>query len=135
MSSEVARIRENIVNEYLAAKWGLEGLAYGTARHPFISARMERMEEHRQQLNALVGEETGTHLFAEMLEHLPAHPTRSALQDVLRHELGKTEEVEILIDHLQEAWETLDLLVERFGRTNALKILTAPLAATDVVPS
>jgi hypothetical protein len=135
MGSEIARIREEIANNYLAAKWGLEGLRYGTAQHPFITSRMERLEEHRQQLNALVGEETGIHLFAEMLDRLPAHPIRSSLQDVLRHELGKTEEVEILIDHLQEAWETLDLLIERFGRPNALKILTAPLATTDAVPS
>ncbi|MBA2678742.1 MAG: hypothetical protein H0U76_10170 [Ktedonobacteraceae bacterium] len=38
--SEVAQLRERIANEYRAAKWGLSGLAYGTAQHQFITARM-----------------------------------------------------------------------------------------------
>ena len=134
MSSEVARIRETIANEYLAAKWGLEGLAYGTARHPFISARMERIEEGHRQLQTLVGDQAIV-LIAETLEHLPEKPTRYHLQRVLRHALGPSEETEHLLDSIQDAWKTLDLLTERLGRENALKIITTTPGITEVIPS
>jgi hypothetical protein len=55
--SEIARI---IAAEYMSAKTGLGGLAYGTSRHQFITARMENMKRCRERLNALVGEREGT---------------------------------------------------------------------------
>ena len=55
MSSEVARLRQQLVDEYLAGKRGLEGLASGTARHAVIARRMENMYRSQQQLEALVG--------------------------------------------------------------------------------
>ena len=39
--SEVARLMRRITLEHQAARYGLTGLAYGTARHDFITARME----------------------------------------------------------------------------------------------
>jgi hypothetical protein len=39
--SEVARLLKQIREEYAAAQQGLSGLAYGTSRHAFITAKME----------------------------------------------------------------------------------------------
>jgi hypothetical protein len=46
-----------IDTEYQAAQWGLSGLAQGTAQHEFITAKLERMEDARQELVQLVGDE------------------------------------------------------------------------------
>jgi len=54
-NSEVARIRQQIAEEYQAAQRGLYGLTAGTCRHQFITARMQRMSEAFSQLSALVG--------------------------------------------------------------------------------
>ena len=43
--SEVASLMQRIDLEREAAQHGLTGLAYGTARHDFITARMERGAE------------------------------------------------------------------------------------------
>jgi hypothetical protein len=43
----------------------------------------------------------------------------------LRQELGETEETEHLIDWLLDAWETLEILRDRFGEAKALQLLTA----------
>ncbi len=48
--SEVARLMHRIDLEREAAQQGLTGLAYGTARHAFITARMERGAERILQL-------------------------------------------------------------------------------------
>ncbi len=68
--SEVARIRQQIADEYVAATYGLTGLALGTPRHEFITARMENMRRCQEQLNALVGEHEGVKLLAETLANL-----------------------------------------------------------------
>ncbi len=39
--SEVACLMRRITLEHEAAQYGLTGLAYGTSRHDFITARME----------------------------------------------------------------------------------------------
>ncbi len=69
--SDVAQIKEQIAAEYLAAQWGLSGLAYGTAQHAFITARMENMERNRETLLDIVGDEQTTLLFVETLASLP----------------------------------------------------------------
>jgi len=56
-NSEIARILAQIEREYEAGKSGLQGLAQGTSRHSFISARMENMGKLHQELMALVGKE------------------------------------------------------------------------------
>ena len=43
--SEVASLMQRIDREREAAQQGLTGLAYGTARHDFVTARMERGAE------------------------------------------------------------------------------------------
>ena len=52
-NSEVARLLQQIDMEYEAAQRGLEGMAI-TARHDFISARMERIAQHHRSLAQLV---------------------------------------------------------------------------------
>lgn len=128
--SEVARIMQDIETAYMAARWGLTGLAYGTAQHRFITARMERIEQGREKLQELVGEQA-TAIVAETLSPLPEYPTREHLQAVLRSELGESEDTEHLLDYLEDSWETFDLLVERFGRDTAEKIITAASASSE----
>jgi hypothetical protein len=54
--SEVARILAQIAQEHEAGKSGLLGLAEGTARHSFITARMENMAKLQSELEKLVGD-------------------------------------------------------------------------------
>ncbi len=54
--SEVARLLSQISAEYEAAQYGMSGLAYGSAKHEFINARMENMGQIHTQLQALVGD-------------------------------------------------------------------------------
>ena len=68
--SEIARIREQIEAEYMAAKLGLEGLRSGTARHDFINARQERIGALQEELQQLVGNEALV-LVAQTLQALP----------------------------------------------------------------
>jgi hypothetical protein len=43
----------------------------------------------------------------------------------LRKELGDNEETEHLIDYLIDAWDTLEILRDRFGEAKAIQIFTA----------
>ncbi len=52
-TSEVARLLQQIDMEYESAQRGLEGMAI-TARHAFITARMERIAEHHHTLAQIV---------------------------------------------------------------------------------
>lgn len=54
--SEVARLLAQINAEYEAAQYGMSGLAYGNAKHEFITVRMENMGQIHNQLHALVGD-------------------------------------------------------------------------------
>ncbi|HEU5383710.1 MAG TPA: hypothetical protein VFV38_50560 [Ktedonobacteraceae bacterium] len=51
--------------------------------------------------------------------------TQQYIVQQLRKELGEAEETEHLIDWLLDAWETLEILRDRFGETRALQLLTA----------
>ncbi len=46
--SEIARLLQQIDLEYSAAREALTGLACGTARHDFITARMERLSSYHE---------------------------------------------------------------------------------------
>ena len=70
--SEVARLYERIDCEHQAASWAMSGQAIGTARHWFISRRMERIGAYQEQLAALVGEQASMALVIEILESSPA---------------------------------------------------------------
>jgi hypothetical protein len=124
--SEIANIRKNIANEYMAARWGLSGLAYGTSKHQFITARMERMEQNCETLQTLVGFQEATEILSTTLATLPEKPERYAILDVIRHLQGNTEKTAHLIDYVQDMWETIDLLKKEFGEEDAQKIVCAP---------
>ncbi len=66
--SEVARLRQLIAEEYEAAMRGLSGLAYGTAKHEFITRRMEQIGTCHETLKQPVGEQEATRMLAETLE-------------------------------------------------------------------
>jgi hypothetical protein len=68
--SEVARLRQRIAQEYEAATRGLTGLAFGTAKHEFITRRMEQIGACHETLKQLVGEQEATRMLAETLEAL-----------------------------------------------------------------
>ncbi|MBX5449473.1 hypothetical protein [Thermogemmatispora sp.] len=52
--------------------------------------------------------------------------SRQDLIAALREELGPSEESEHLIDWLLDMWETIDLLIARFGAARAWQIIAAP---------
>jgi hypothetical protein len=54
--SEVARLLDQIREEYEAAMRGISGLSQGSSRHSFITTRMENMGKLQTQLDELIGE-------------------------------------------------------------------------------
>ena len=54
--SEVARVLDQIREEYEAAMRGISGTAFGSGRHYFITARMENMGKLQTQIDELIGE-------------------------------------------------------------------------------
>jgi hypothetical protein len=64
--SEVAQLRQQIVEEYEAMKQGLSGLAWGTAKHAFIDARMRRVDHYHEQLVERVGEQEAVHTIYDL---------------------------------------------------------------------
>lgn len=54
--SEVARIRRQIDQEFEALQLLKSGLAFGTARHDFIHARMRTVDVCQDRLEQLVGD-------------------------------------------------------------------------------
>ena len=84
--SEVARLLQQITQEYEAATLGLTGLAYGTSQHAFITARMENMSCLREELATHVGEMTATrlvcqHCFGEDVANLPVKGSNEAAEE------------------------------------------------------
>lgn len=68
--SEVARLLEQISAEYEAARRGLAGFAYGSAKHEFITARMENVGRLHSKLETIVGE-SAIVMVAEALNKVP----------------------------------------------------------------
>ena len=66
--SEVATLMQRIAQEYDAAQSALYGLAYGTARHDFINAQMEKIHTLHQELATVVGSEQAIRMVAETIE-------------------------------------------------------------------
>jgi len=66
--SEVARLLQQISLEYEAATRGLTGLSAGSAKHSFITAKLEQIGAYHEQLVNLVGEVQATHLVIELAE-------------------------------------------------------------------
>lgn len=65
--SEVARLRQRIIEEYEAAKRGLSGLASGVSHHTFITTRMENLGMIHEQLIELVGPDEAITLMAQTI--------------------------------------------------------------------
>ena len=65
--SEVARLLKRFEEEYRAGQNGLTGLAVGTARHRFITARMENMAQCHADLARIVGEDQAMELLSQHL--------------------------------------------------------------------
>lgn len=51
---------------------------------------------------------------------------RQALLEQIRQEKGTSEQTEILIEYIQELWETIDLLHQVFGEQKTQEIIHAP---------
>ena len=66
--SEVAQLLQRISLEYEAATRGLTGLSAGSAKHSFITARLEQIGIYHEQLVSLVGEVQATQLVIELVE-------------------------------------------------------------------
>ena len=66
--SEVARLTAQIESEYQAAHAALYSMAAGTARHDFITARMEHLETARVELVEQIGEQSAMPLIIAALE-------------------------------------------------------------------
>lgn len=64
--SEIAALREKIALECQASWRALHDLNSGTALHAFISARLQKMGKHHQQLVELVGEDEATEHLCEI---------------------------------------------------------------------
>ena len=65
--SEVARILQQIDQEYQASKLGLEGFASGAARHDFIQQKTENIGKHHEHLAEIVGPEQAITLIANTI--------------------------------------------------------------------
>jgi hypothetical protein len=68
--SEVARLLKEIELTYQAAKSGLEGLAAGTAKHEFITAKMEKLDTYRESLTQFIGADQAMELLVQVLENV-----------------------------------------------------------------
>ena len=66
--SEVARLLQQISLEYEAATRGLTGLSAGSAKHSFITARLEQIGVYHERLVSMVGEVQATQLVIELAE-------------------------------------------------------------------
>lgn len=66
--SEVAQLLQQIDLEYGAAREALTGLALGTTKHEFITARMERLTLCHEQLSQHVGIQEASRLLVERME-------------------------------------------------------------------
>ncbi len=64
--SEVAKLRREIAEEYIAAKMGLHGVTSGIARHTVINAKLARIGECHEQLVQLVGPQEAIRIIYEV---------------------------------------------------------------------
>lgn len=66
--SKVSWLMRQISEEYEAAQRGLSGLAQGVAQHEWITARLEQMSRHHDELKRLVGEQEAASFLVEVWE-------------------------------------------------------------------
>ncbi len=68
--SEVARLLKEIELAYQAAENGLAGLAAGIAKHEFITAKMENLDQYRESLAQLVGADQAMEMLVQVIENV-----------------------------------------------------------------
>ncbi len=68
--SEVARLREEIELQLEAMQRGLYGFASGTARHAFIRARMDRIDEYQHTLTDYIGEQDANQMVCSLYSEI-----------------------------------------------------------------
>ena len=68
--SEVARIREEIELQLEAMQRARYGFASGSARHSFIRARMDRIDEYHQELTDTIGEQDADQLVSNLYSQI-----------------------------------------------------------------
>jgi hypothetical protein len=68
--SEVTRLLKEIELTYQAAENGLAGLAAGTARHEFITAKMESLDRYRESLAQFVGAGQAMEMLVQVIENV-----------------------------------------------------------------
>ena len=61
-TSEVSHLRQQIEQELVAMRLGLNGLAAGTTKHQFIEAKMHRLGVYEEQLANHIGKEQAVFL-------------------------------------------------------------------------
>jgi hypothetical protein len=66
--SEVAQLLQQISHEYEAATRGLTGLSAGSAKHSFITKRLEQIGAYHEQLTSIIGEVQATQLVIKIAE-------------------------------------------------------------------
>ena len=69
--SEVARLLQQIQDEYESAVLGVKGLAYGTAQHKMITQKTEKMFQLQEELQSLIGDAAAIALVAQQLDACP----------------------------------------------------------------
>ena len=69
--SEIARLREQIEREYEQACWAQTGLTVGSAKHLFISRRMEHIGVCQETLATLIGEQASMQFVSEVFASDP----------------------------------------------------------------
>jgi len=67
MASELKELLDRIEAECIAAQQGLQGLASGVARHDFITAKVRRVDDLYEQVEAQVGSETALVLVVNVM--------------------------------------------------------------------
>lgn len=135
MNSDIALLKSQIEHEYLAATLGLSGLAAGTSRHQWITARQERLGCLHEALQEIVGGEA-IMMVTEVLNQVPEHPTRVQVQQVIQREWGQSEDALQVLCELQRLWQQFDILSARIGVEAATKMLCAvPSGREEVLPS
>lgn len=90
------------------------------------ATRKEQDEQRTSGKACRSGGEYPSPPLVEALATLPEQPERPEVMRVLRQVLGNAETTEQVIDYIQEMWETIDLLIQRFGLADAHKIILAP---------
>jgi hypothetical protein len=74
--SDVARLRCQIIAEMEAMRQGFEGFASGNARHEFIRARMQTINDHQESLAQHIGENDAAVVVCELYIDTVEKPVR-----------------------------------------------------------